>query len=251
MKPLLPITPRTEETLGTVTAAVSDFLAVADARTASTPHVEPFCGAAEIPFELELTNCILNDSNPHIINFYEQVKNGEFFRRGWLIKERTDQRSWSNNRNRFNRLIADGNIKTVEAAQLTFYLNHVCREFKFDQLGNLVGLYNLSAELPEVDWDAAATLMQHWELHNVTYSDLVVPENTPIVVNAPEIHSIQWGSVIWTLEEHKALCTWLDGHTNNKIILFHPRRPRPEVDELYAHWTGGNRVFHSTQVVVA
>ncbi|NEQ51177.1 MAG: hypothetical protein F6K11_13745 [Leptolyngbya sp. SIO3F4] len=184
MKPLLR-TSLSPEALAIMLTTVKDSLT-----EDVTSYVDSFCGAAEVPFELELAHCTLNDSNPFIFNFYTQVKSGDFLKNGWVIDRGTDFLSWAGNRSKFNelifplvtpfngwpevrakleKLIASDLEKAVRIAQLTFYLIHVGRNFRFGTTGTLISRYNRREEdirLPEVDWAAAAALMQNWELQN-------------------------------------------------------------------------------------
>ena len=97
MRPLLRTT-RSADALNIMLTAVEDFLPQ-DGMT----YIEPFCGLAEIPFELELGNCSLNDNNPYIINLYRWVKSGKFLENDWLITQKTDLNNWAKNRTKFNK----------------------------------------------------------------------------------------------------------------------------------------------------
>jgi DNA adenine methylase len=61
----------------------------------------------------------LNDVNPHLINFYEQLK------RGLVSKLHQENRSsvFYSHREEFNRLLKAGESNTPEAAGLFYYLN--------------------------------------------------------------------------------------------------------------------------------
>ena len=227
MKPLLR-TIRMEEALNTMFGAVKEFLPENE-----TPYAEPFCGVAEVPFTFELKNCVLNDDNPHIINFYQWVKSGDFLKNDWLITRKTDRPSWGRNRNEFNELIRRGEINTVKAAQLTFYLSHMCQYFNFGTTGTLIGEHEVNGELPEVDWNAAAALMQNWEISHGDYADFDVPEGASLVVNAPGVYVRQWHGGAWDVSDHEALISWLEQHSN-RTLVFHRRRR--VVEELYALW---------------
>ena len=227
MKPLLR-TIRSEETLHEMFTAVKEFLPENE-----VPYVEPFCGVAEIPFELELQNCILNDNNPHIINLYQWVKSGDFLKDGWRITLKTKLPDWAKNRNRFNKLIRKGQINTVEAAQLTFYLSHICRFFNFGTTGTLIGAHDPNGELPDIDWDAAAALMQNWQISLGEHTDFEIPEEGSLVVNPPSVYVRQWNGEAWDVASHEALIHLLEQHTN-RTLVFHRRRR--VIEDLYNQW---------------
>lgn len=84
-------------------------------------YVEPFCGGLAVALELQPRLAILNDVNPHLINFYRQVGKGlELY-----IEMKNDEVVFYIHRQRFNEL---GRRKgaSSEAAQLFYYLNRTC-----------------------------------------------------------------------------------------------------------------------------
>jgi DNA adenine methylase len=85
-------------------------------------YVEPFCGGLAVALGLQPKEALLNDVNPHLINFYQQVRRGLSLE----IEARYDKRLFYAHRERFNRLIKDGRGSTKEAAQLFYYLNRTC-----------------------------------------------------------------------------------------------------------------------------
>ena len=88
----------------------------------SRRYVEPFCGGLAAPLGLRPRRAVLNDVNPHLINFYIQVRRGLEM----TIEMRNEEKSFYGHRNRFNKLIEEGQWKTAEAAQLFYYLNRTC-----------------------------------------------------------------------------------------------------------------------------
>src|SRR5262245_20098145 len=81
--------------------------------------VEPFCGGLAVALGLRPARALLNDANPHLINFYRWLQ------RGLTIDfpmENLASRFYAH-RVRFNQLLADGNTASREAAGLFYYLN--------------------------------------------------------------------------------------------------------------------------------
>jgi DNA adenine methylase len=85
-------------------------------------YVEPFCGGLAAALALQPKRAILNDINPHLINFYRQLQRGLTI----TIRMRNDEASYYRRRDRFNKLISTGAAQTPEAAQLFYYLNRTC-----------------------------------------------------------------------------------------------------------------------------
>jgi DNA adenine methylase len=85
-------------------------------------YVEPFCGGLAGALGLLPSKALLNDVNPHLINFYIQLKHGLELD----IEAQNEEQLFYRHRDRFNELIKDNRIETSEAAQLFYYLNRTC-----------------------------------------------------------------------------------------------------------------------------
>jgi DNA adenine methylase len=91
-------------------------------RFADRRYVEPFCGGLAVALGLDPERALLNDANPHLINFYRQVQGGLQMN----IEMRNDEALFYTHRDRFNAIVAAGKTATAEAAQLFYYLNRTC-----------------------------------------------------------------------------------------------------------------------------
>jgi|GEM_PF-5279735 len=85
-------------------------------------YVEPFCGGLAMALGLKPGRALLNDINPHLINFYSQVQDGLKV----TIEMANDAQLFYAHRDRFNRMIKQGKIQTQPAAQLFYFLNRTC-----------------------------------------------------------------------------------------------------------------------------
>ena len=81
--------------------------------------VEPFCGGLAVTLGLQPLRAVLNDANPHLINFYRWLQRGLVTR----VQMRNDETLFYRHRARFNKLLAQGDGHTAEAAALFYYLN--------------------------------------------------------------------------------------------------------------------------------
>jgi DNA adenine methylase len=86
---------------------------------ASRRLVEPFCGGLAVTIGLLPRRALLNDVNPHVINFYRWLKSG-FNIDGTMLNSK---RRYYQCRDRFNQLLAAGEIEMAAAASLFYYLN--------------------------------------------------------------------------------------------------------------------------------
>ena len=85
-------------------------------------YVEPFCGGLAVVLGLQPQKALLNDVNPHLINFYRHVQNGLRMR----LPMRNDEALFYRHRDHFNQLIRKDDALTEEGAQLFYYLNRTC-----------------------------------------------------------------------------------------------------------------------------
>jgi DNA adenine methylase len=88
----------------------------------SQRFVEPLCGGLAISLGLNPKHALINDINPHAINFYCWLRKGLRITQK-MQNEKTHFYTW---RARFNDLIREGKADTKEAASLFYYLNRTC-----------------------------------------------------------------------------------------------------------------------------
>jgi DNA adenine methylase len=81
--------------------------------------VEPFCGGLSVALGLRPQRALLNDVNPHLINFYRWLKRGLRID----LPMENDRALFYRHRQAFNQLLADGRGRTRDAASLFYYLN--------------------------------------------------------------------------------------------------------------------------------
>ena len=71
---------------------------------------------------LRPARALLNDVNPHLINFYRQVQRGLAV----TVDARYDEELFYAHRARFNSLVKNAGARSAEAAELFYYLNRTC-----------------------------------------------------------------------------------------------------------------------------
>ena len=104
--------------------------------------VEPFCGGLAVALGLMPERALLNDRNPHLINFYQWLKRGLKI----SIPMENDKTLFYEHRKRFNQLLRDGKSESAEAASLFYYLNRtgyngLCRFNSKDEFNVPFGAY--------------------------------------------------------------------------------------------------------------
>src|SRR2546422_10694311 len=89
------------------------------ARESHRRLVEPFCGGLAVTLGLLPEQALLNDINPHLINFYSWLKRGLNI----SIEMDNNKTAFYKHRRTFNDLLRAGKGRTKEAASLFYYLN--------------------------------------------------------------------------------------------------------------------------------
>ena len=86
-------------------------------------YVEPFCGGLAAALGLMPRDAYINDVNPHLINFYRQIR---LHGLTTSIAMLYDKDLYYMHRERFNELTKKNQSDTTEAAELFYYLNRTC-----------------------------------------------------------------------------------------------------------------------------
>jgi DNA adenine methylase len=124
--------------------------------------VEPFCGGLAIALRLMPEQALLNDANPHLINFYRWLSHGLVVD----LEMQNDERTFYSHRARFNALLANGHGESAEAAGLFYYLNRtgyngLCR---FNQSGEFNVPFGRYASIRYVrDFSAYRETFRQWQ----------------------------------------------------------------------------------------
>jgi len=127
--------------------------------------VEPFCGGLAVTLGLLPVRALLNDANPHLINFYRWLQKGLRFE----LEMANDERLFYRHRERFNELLVKGRKNTREAAALFYYLNRtgfngLCR---FNQQGEFNVPFGRYKSIGYTrDFRSYRTVFSLWEITN-------------------------------------------------------------------------------------
>ena len=147
-------------------------------------YVEPFCGGLAVVLGLHPKHALLNDINPHLINFYRHVQNGLRIR----IQMKNDEALYYRHRDRFNRLIRTGKAQSKEAAQLFYYLNRTCFNglCRFNKRGDFnVPFGTYTAINYTKDFSSYASVFAQWEFSNKDIEALDLKDDDFVYADPP------------------------------------------------------------------
>ena len=181
-------------------------------------YVEPFCGGLAAALGLMPARALLNDVNPHLINFYRQVQRGLAVN----IKMRNEEGTFYGHRSRFNQLIKLGAFQTAEAAQLFYYLNRTCFNglCRFNQSGEFnVPFGQYQTVNYATDFHLYRKSFRRWSFANKDLAQLSIKRDDFIYADPPydvEFTTYSAGGFSW--DDQLRTAEWLAKHRGPVVL---------------------------------
>jgi len=146
--------------------------------------VEPLCGGLAVSLGLTPDRALINDINPHAINFYRWLKRGLRI----SLVMRNDEACFYAGRARFNQLIREGKAAGKEAASLFYYLNRtgyngLCRFNSKDEFNVPFGRYKTITY--KTDFTEYVSAFAQWDFTHVGFDKLPLETNDFIYADPP------------------------------------------------------------------
>lgn len=174
--------------------------------------VEPFCGGLAVTLGLRPARALLNDINPHAVNFYWQVSAGLSI----SMPLRNDAELYYRYRARFNELARRGEATGIEAAALFYYLNRtgyngLCR-FNNDGGFNVpFGRYNTINYVG--DFEAYRRAFAGWDFRCGDFAALDLDHTDFIYADPPyDVEFRKYAKEDFTWDDQVRLAEWLARH---------------------------------------
>ena len=193
-------------------------------------YVEPFCGGLAVVLGLQPKQAVLNDVNPHLINFYRHVQHGLKM----TLETRNDEQLFYRHRARFNWLIQKGEAHTEEAAQLFYYLNRTCFNglCRFNKGGDFNVPFGTYKTINYVsDFSSYTPVFQRWEFSNKDIEVLQIDTQDFVYADPPydvEFTTYSAGGFSWSDQERTA--KRLAAHPGPVVMS---NQATPRIIELY------------------
>jgi DNA adenine methylase len=181
--------------------------------------VEPFCGGLAVTLGLQPQRALLNDINPHLINFYEWLKRGLRVD----IALDYDSRVFYAHRARFNALLREGQTGTREAASLFYYLNRtgyngLCRFNNRGEFNVPFGKYKQVrfvqhfAEYPDV--------LSSWTFRVGDFEQLPLTPDDFIYADPPfDVEFRKYAKEGFDWDDQIRAATWLAAHRGPVVLV--------------------------------
>lgn len=187
--------------------------------------VEPFCGGLAVATGLVPERALLNDVNPHVINFYQWLKKGLAID----FEMANDERKYYLARERFNGLLSTGKGTTAEAAGLFYYLNRtgyngLCR---FNSKGGFnvpFGTYKTISY--RTDFAEYREAFQGWMFTCMDFEQLELEPSDFVYADPPyDVQFTQYSKGGFGWDEQQRAAEWLSRH-KGPVILSNQATPR-------------------------
>jgi DNA adenine methylase len=174
--------------------------------------VEPFCGGLAVALSLVPSRALLNDVNPHVVNFYRWLKRGLKAD----IAMANDSAAYYANRSRFNALLANGQAGSAEAAALFYYLNRtgyngLCR---FNQQGEFNVPFGRYKRLEyRADFTDYVAAFARFEFTNMDFEAIPLQPDDFVYADPPyDVEFRQYSKDGFGWDEQVRTAEWLAKH---------------------------------------
>ncbi len=146
--------------------------------------VEPFCGGLAVALGLMPQRALLNDINPHLINFYSWLRRGLKI----SIEMKYDEALFYRHRSRFNEVLRTGKAANKEAASLFYYLNRtayngLCRFNRQGEFNVPFGKY--SDVKYRRDFTTYKSAFSNWEFSHVRFDQVTLKPDDFVYADPP------------------------------------------------------------------
>lgn len=193
-------------------------------------YVEPFCGGLAVVLGLQPKRALLNDVNPHLINFYRQVQKGLELQ----LPMRYNEKLFYRHRERFNRVIKNGQANSAEAAELFYYLNRTCFNglCRFNRSGDFNVPFGTYKKINYArDFADYASVFRRWRFTNHDVERVKIAPDDFIYADPPydvEFTTYSAGGFSW--DDQVRAAELLAAHPGPVVIS---NQATPRIVELY------------------
>jgi DNA adenine methylase len=180
--------------------------------------VEPFCGGLGVALSLLPRRALLNDGNPHVINFYRWLARGLNIQ----IPMENDETLFYAHRARFNELLQAGGEESLEAAALFYYLNRtafngLCRFNRSGQFNVPFGRY---ARINyRRDFSACAEIFNRWEFISGDFERVPLAPDDFVYADPPyDVEFTEYAKDAFGWEDQERTAVWLSRHPGPVVL---------------------------------
>jgi DNA adenine methylase len=192
--------------------------------------VEPFCGGLAVTLGLNPRDALLNDANPHLVEFYRWVQKGLRID----LPMENDAAFFYAHRERFNALLASGKGSTREAAALFYYLNRtgfngLCR---FNRSGEFNVPFGRYARISYTrDFTRYRDVFARWTFMNIDVQRVPLEPDDFVYADPPyDVEFTQYAKEGFSWADQERTAEWLARHSGPVVLV---NEATPRIEALY------------------
>lgn len=192
--------------------------------------VEPFCGGLAVTMGLLPDRALLNDANPHLINFYRWLQHGLRV----TIPMENETSAYYSHRTRFNELLRDGEGESFEAALLFYYLNRtgfngLCR---FNQSGEFNVPFGRYTRIRySEDFCEHRDAFADWTFMSGDVEAVPLERGDFVYADPPyDVEFTQYSKGGFSWEDQERTAVWLSKHCGPVVLV---NQATPRIERLY------------------
>ena len=180
--------------------------------------VEPLCGGLAVTLGLMPERALLNDLNPHNINFFRWLGRGLIIE----MEMANDADVYYRHRARFNDLVAEGAADSQEAAGLFYYLNRTCYNglCRFNRSGQFNVPFGRHRTINYTrDFALYQAQFSDWEFRSSDFESITLEPTDFIYADPPyDVEFTQYSKESFKWEEQVRLAEWLARHSGPVVL---------------------------------
>ncbi len=208
--------------------------------------VEPFCGGLAVTLGLMPGRALINDINPHVLNFYRWLKRGLTT----SLVMNNNERQYYAHRERFNQLLRDGEGESAETAALFYYLNRtgyngLCR---FNSKGGFNVPFGRYTRITYTrDFTPYRQLFADWDFIQTDFEAITLQPDDLIYADPPyDVQFRQYSKNGFSWEEQVRTARWLARHPG-PVVLSNQATER--IIELYERLGFAITFLHAPRLI--
>jgi DNA adenine methylase len=181
--------------------------------------VEPFCGGLAVALGLLPDQAVLNDANPHLINFYRWLQRGL----QTAVAMENDEAAYYRQRAHFNALLGRGRAETPEAAALFYYLNRtgyngLCR---FNRQGGFNVPFGRYARIRYVtDFSAYRDVLADWSFVTGDFERIPLDRSDFVYADPPyDVQFTHYATGGFSWDDQIRTAEWLSKHHGPVVLV--------------------------------
>lgn len=193
-------------------------------------YVEPFCGAGGMAIGLRPTHAVLNDLNPHLVNFFHHVQQGLSIE----VEMANDRGLYDRHRARFNSLIRAGRECSADAAALFYFLNRtgfngLCRFNNDGEFNVPFGRYTTISYARE--FPALAKVCANWTFTVGDFASVPLHQDDFVYADPPyDADFTRYTPKDFTWRDQERAAAWLAQHSGPVVLV---NQATPRIEALY------------------